>query len=143
MVDANGDLISLTSPTDNGGGGFFSGSEAVAVALQAASNASLYSIRLSFIYEGARSHKNALNEVRVSSQDSIVYHAKDEAHNSMRARIPSPLKALLLPGSKTPYVSDARIVAWMTAWDNAWNGTYGGVSLRFSERGEINPRVQV
>jgi hypothetical protein len=117
--------------------------EAVAADMQTGSNASLYAVRKTEVYEGAKAKSNALAAVRESVQSNIVYHSKDTGRDDRRAFIPAPLAALFLAGTEVPDEGDAVIVAIMLAWENAWAGTFAGVSLRFTERREINEKVNL
>jgi hypothetical protein len=76
-------------------------------------------------------------------QDNIVYHAKDAGQVDRRAFVPSPLQAAFIADTETPDAADVLMTDVMTAWDAAWAGTFAGISLRFSERREINEKVQL
>lgn len=115
--------------------------EAVAAAMQAATNASLYAIRVTDVYEGAKSKANADSAVRESLQDNIVFHAKDAGRVDRRSFLPAPLAAVFVANTETPDESDGLIVTLMAAWETLWAGTFAGVSLRFTERREINEKV--
>lgn len=117
--------------------------EAVAAKMVLASNASLYAIRKTSVYEGALSKGNALAAIRESVQDNIVYHAKDTARVDRRAFVPSPLAANFVTNTETPNDGATTMTDVMTAWDAAWAGTFAGVSLRFTERREINEKVNL
>jgi hypothetical protein len=117
--------------------------EAVVAALQAGSNASIYAVRVTEVYEGAKSKSNAVAGVRESVQDNIVYHAKDTGRVDRRSFLPSPLAAVFVADTETPDEGDALVVTLMAAWDTVWAGTFAGVSLRFTERREINEKVQL
>ncbi len=117
--------------------------EAVAADMQAASNASLYSVRLTEVFEGALSKSNALAAIRESVQNNIVYHAKDTGRVDRRAFIPSPLASDFVANTETPDEGDTAMIDLMGAWDDVWAGTFAGVSLRFTERREINEKVNL
>lgn len=117
--------------------------EAVVAALQAASNASIYAVRVTEVYEGAKSKANAVSGVRESVQDNVVYHAKDTGRVDRRSFLPAPLQAVFVADTETPDEGDALIVTLMSTWDTVWAGTFAGVSLRFTERREINEKVQL
>lgn len=117
--------------------------EAVAADMQAGSNASLYAVRDTDVYEGAMSKSNALSAVRESSDDNIVYHAKDTGRVDRRSFLPAPIQANFVTDTETPDETAATLVAIMTAWDDVWAGSFAGVSLRFSERREINEKVNL
>jgi len=115
--------------------------EAVAAALVPTSNASLYAIRVTEVYEGAKSKANALSAVRESLQDNIVFHAKDAGRVDRRAFFPAPVAGVFVADTETPDEGDALIITLMAAWETVWAGTFAGVSLRFTERREINEKV--
>lgn len=117
--------------------------EAVAADMVSGSNASLYAVRVTEVFEGAKAKSNALSAVRESAQDNIVYHAKDTGRVDRRSFVPAPLQALFVTDTETPDESDAVIVAIMAAWDAVWKGTFAGVSLRFTERRDINEKVNL
>lgn len=140
-IDAVGDLRSDASVVDAAATDIQI--EAVAADMQAGSNASLYEVRKTEVYEGAKAKSNALAAVRESAQSNVVYHAKDTARNDRRAFLPAPIAAVFVTGTETPDEADVVLDDIMTAWDAVWAGTFGGVSLRFTERREINQKVNL
>lgn len=117
--------------------------EAIAADMQLGSNASLYAVRKTNVFEGAKTKSNALAAVRESAQDNIVYHAKDTGRVDRRAFLPAPIAAVFVGGTETPDSLDAVLIDIMDAWDAAWAGTFSGVSLRFTERRDINEKVNL
>jgi hypothetical protein len=117
--------------------------EAVAAKMVLASNASLYAIRDTDVYEGAIAKSNALSAIRLSVQDNIVYHAKDTGRVDRRAFVPSPLAANFVTNTETPDESATTMSDMMTAWLAVWAGSFASISLRFTERREINEKVQL
>lgn len=117
--------------------------EAVVAAAQAGSNASIYSTSSRKVWAGAKSKSNALAAIRLSAQDNIVYHAKDANRNDRRSFLPSPIAAVFVADTETPDEGDAEMIAWMDAYDVVWAGTFAGVSLRLTERREINEKVNL
>ncbi len=117
--------------------------EAIAADMQAASNASLYAVRKTEVFEGALAKSNALAAIRESAQDNIVYHAKDTGRVDRRAFVPSPIAANFVTNTETPDEAATTLIDVMAAWDAAWAGTFAGVSLRFTERREINEKVNL
>lgn len=117
--------------------------EAVAADMQAGSNASLFAVRDTDVYEGAMTKANALSAVRESEDDNIVYHAKDTGRVDRRAFLPAPIQANFVTDTETPDETATTLVDIMAAWDAVWAGTFAGVSLRFSERREINEKVNL
>lgn len=117
--------------------------EAVAAAMAAASNASLYAMRVVDVYEGAMSKANGDSAVRESAQDNIVYHAKDTGRVDRRSFEPAPIQTVFVTDTETPNEANGLLIAIMSAWDAVWAGTFAGVSLRFTERREINEKVNL
>jgi len=140
-IDAVGDVRSDTSLIDATATDIEI--EAVAAKMVLGSNASLYAVRKAEVYEGAKTKANALAAVRESVQDNIVYHAKDTGRVDRRAFLPSPMSAAFVTDTETPDASDVIITDLITAWLAAWKGTYASVSLRFTERREINEKVNL
>lgn len=117
--------------------------EAVAATMVLGSNASLYAVRKTEVFEGAKTKANALAAVRESVQDNIVYHAKSTGRVDRRAFLPSPLAAVFVANTETPDDGDTVITNLIAAWLAAWKGTFASVSLRFTERREINEKVNL
>jgi len=140
-IDAVGDLRSDASIIDVTATDIQK--EAVAADMQAASNASLYSVRVTDVFDGAMSKGNALAAIRESLQSNIVYHAKDSGRNDRRAFVVAPIAANFVANTETPDETATEMVDIMAAWDLVWKGTYAGRSLRFSERRDINAKVNL
>lgn len=117
--------------------------EAVASDMQAGSNASLWAVRKTEVFEGAKTKSNALSAVRESAQDNIVYHAKDTGRVDRRSFLPAPLASTFVTDTETPDESTTILIDIMAAWDAVWAGTFAGVSLRFTERRDINEKVNL
>ncbi len=140
-IDAVGDLRSDASIIDAAATDIQI--EAVAAKMVLASNASLYSVRKTEVFDGAKAKSNALAAVRESVQSNIVYHAKDTTRADRRAFVPSPISANFVTDTETPNDTATTLVDIMAAWDAVWAGTFAGQSLRFSERREINQKVNL
>lgn len=140
-IDAVGDLRSDASIVDAAATDVQI--EAVAAKMVLGSNASLYEVRLTEVFEGAKTKSNALAAVRESVQSNIVYHAKDTTRADRRSFVPSPLAANFVTNTETPDDTATTMTDIMTAWDAVWAGTFSGQSLRFSERREINQKVNL
>lgn len=140
-IDAVGDLRSDASIVDTAATN--AQVESVAADMQLGSNSSLYALRLTDVFEGAKSKINALSAVRESVQDNIVYHAKDTGRVDRRSFLPAPIQAVFVTDTETPDEADAVLVAIMLAWDAVWSGSFSGVSLRFTERRDINEKVNL
>lgn len=119
--------------------------EAVIVALQAASNASVYQVDVSEIRLGAKSSANALNVGRSPSVfDNIVGHFKDDVTTaSQRLFIPAPIEAVMVVGTDTPDVSTTELSDLVVAGEAMLAGAYDIKSYRYSERRDINTKVNL
>lgn len=140
LIDAQGDLRSLSligiAATT------VSMVETLVAAIQDASNASIYSCTISDVYEGARSKANALNAPVVSLYSNIVYHVKASPSESQRGYVPAPLSAVFVAGTDTPDSTNTLLITIMAAVDSVVGAAaYTGVSLRYTERREINDSV--
>lgn len=140
-IDAIGDVRSDTSLVD--ATATDAEIEAVAVKMQAGSNSSLWEVKVSEVYEGAKSKGNALAAVRESLQTNVVYHAKNTARVDRRAYLPSPIAAVFVTDTETPDTTNSVFTELFTAWLAVWKGTFASVSLRLTERREINERQQI
>ncbi len=140
-IDANGNRRSDASIVDAAATDIQV--EAVAADMQAGSNASLWAVRLVEIFEGAMTKSNALAAVKESENDNIVYHSKDATRADRRAFLPAPLESVFVSATNVPDPANALLAAIMLAWEDAWAGTFSGLSLRFSERREINEKVNL
>lgn len=117
--------------------------EAVAAKMVLASNASLWRVVVGNVFEGAKSKSNALEAVRESAQDNIVFHAKNGLRVSTRVYVPAPLAAVFVTDTETPDASSTELDEMMTAVLALLAGTFAGVSLRFTERREIGEKVNL
>ncbi len=109
----------------------------------ARSQASLHTLRITQVYAGEKSKDNAFTPPFSSVQDMIVYHAKDANHKSRRAYLPAPARPNFLPASDTPGSEPAQMGNWLNAWSTVWAGTFEGVSMRFTQRREINKKIDL
>ena len=117
--------------------------EALADALQAASNASLWSVSLDSVFEGDMDTGSADSVVYAGVDDNIVILAKDTARNSANAFIPAPLEAIFVPDTEDIIQDNAELVAVETAFDTALGGTFTIRGNRFthrSQRGKFTPK---
>lgn len=117
--------------------------EAYAAALGAASNASLYAIVPEFWYNSTPDKSNAVNEPKDSVFDNMVMLAKTSANLSQRGFIPAPINDLFADTTDQPNPASAELIAVMTAFLALVGAGYSIVSLRYTERREINEAVNV
>jgi hypothetical protein len=117
--------------------------EAVLAALVAGSNASLFEVHVASVWVGTAAPANALNAGRSPSlYDNIVLHFKDDTTlASQRLFIPAPIEAYMVATTDTPDVTDLSTL--VTAAETALAGAYDVKSARYSERREINTKVNL
>lgn len=139
LVDYTGDIRTVSFYAPNGI--LDATIEALVVALQAITNASVYKVEVSQVYEGAALKSNADEIVWENVHDNLVYHVKASATQSQRGYVPAPLQGVFVDGTDNPNVADAGLIAYMSAFDAAVGGTYSPVSIRFSKRRDSNDAV--
>lgn len=88
--------------------------EAVAAALQAISNASLFEIHFADVWAGTKLATNAVSDDYASIADAIRLSYKGGLGGYLRNYVPSPLGDLVLPGNIVD-TSDAAYIAWRDA----------------------------
>jgi hypothetical protein len=117
--------------------------EAIAVALQARSNASLFNIEVKASYTSAPDVGNALAEVHISVYDNVVVLFKDQVNHSQDIFILAPITDLQPTDSDTPVASQliAIILAVTTALEQGTTDDWQAISARFTERREKNQRT--
>lgn len=138
MVDESGDVrtVSFQVPASATNEQI----EAVATALQAASNASLFRVGVEFVYEGAMDTDNASDAVHPSVFDNVSIGYRDvTTGNSKTAYIVAPIDAITLEGDAVD-TEQAQYVAYRDAVDTLLDGNYAPRFARFTERREINRR---
>lgn len=117
--------------------------EAIVVAAAAASNANIYQVRVTMVYNSIKSPADAVEESRVSVKDNIVLLFKDSANNARDWFLPAPLDSMFVAGTNSPDPLDTLLGNWETAIDAAIETAFEPVSLRFTERRKKNPSVPV
>lgn len=111
---------------------------AFAVAMGAATNASLWGVQKSTIFAPSPPSKaNAVAAVDDSVKDNIVILYKNNANLSVDLFIPAPLEAELIAGTVNPDPANALVIAVMAAADAIWT-SYNAISLRYTERRKKN-----
>ena len=141
MIDASQDIRSVAWQL--GLGATNAQIEAAVDNIQDYSNASMFQIEVTAVYNSAPAVTNALAEVYPSVYDNVVLLYKDALNNSQNIFIPAPTTDLQPSGSDSPDpVTLALIRASFAATMNG-TGTAGWapISARFSERREKNQRI--
>jgi len=117
--------------------------EAIAIALQAKSNASLYNIEVTAKYSSAPDVGNALPEVHISVYDNVVVLFKDQVNHSQDIFVLAPITTLQPDDSDTPVGTQltALILAMTAALEQGTTDDWQAISARFTERREKNQRT--
>lgn len=117
--------------------------EAIAVALQAKSNASLFNIEVKAAYTSAPDVGNALAAVHISVYDNVVVLFKDQVNHSQDIFVLAPITSLQPTDSDTPDGTQltALILAVTTALEEGTSDDWQAISARFTERREKNQRT--
>lgn len=145
FIDANGDLTSSSYITDNTRA-TDAHINAVADALGAASNASLYSIQKTLVQEtiAGPSPSNATEAPRESANDNVVVLYKDFVSRATQdAYIPAPLDSMFVPTTNDIDVSNSLFTAFTTAVENLLLAGYSSISVRFSEHKKTNKKTRL
>lgn len=116
--------------------------EALGEALAAKSNAALYSIVVSEEYSAVPDADDATDAVVNSARSNIVVTAKNTTGDLKQIFLPAPVEAMFIPGTDTPIV-DANYTDIFTAFLATLPAGFEIVSVRYSERKEVNERVLV
>jgi len=116
--------------------------EAFAAAQQALSNATLWRITRSEVFNSDGDSANALEEVWENAKDNLVFLMKDILNNSMDIFVPAPINAAFIEQTETIDPTNADIVALLTA-SVAMRTGYAVKSGRFTHRRQIGTKVNI
>jgi hypothetical protein len=114
--------------------------ETYAAETQARSNASLYCVKVSDVYMGAKLSTNALSEVFLNAQDNIRYSVKESPTSRQFAYIPSPLESQLIAGTENP--DTAALASWFGAVLAILKGNWAGLNVGFVEHKDRNQSIK-
>jgi len=118
--------------------------EAFAVAMQAASNASLYEVRVTDAYSSVAENGNADEDVWENVKDNLVLQAKQPLGGmSVRDYIPSPINGMFLEGTEDIDPTSTVLIAVLTAWDTLLDASYEIVGARMTHRRQINQQIPI
>lgn len=113
--------------------------EAAIAAAAALSNASIWRVDVSQVYQGAMSAANALNVVNDSVMDNLVLLFKNAVTNDGRDFfVPAPVETVMVSGTEIVNNQAPLYTAFRDALDAMLNN-YSPVTVRFSERRRKNP----
>jgi len=139
QTDSNSYITDATNATD-------AHINAMAVALGAATNASLYSIEKTLVQEtvAGASPSNATEEPRESVKDNIVVLYKQfTTRQTQDVYIPAPLDSIFVPSTQDVDVDNALFTAVTTAAENLLPDAYSSISVRFSEHKGVNKKTRL
>lgn len=117
--------------------------EAFAEALADISNASLYRIEVSAVYNSVADKSDAVDAPKDSVYDNLVTLAKTNLNASQRAFLPAPEGAIFVAGTDTIDPANVDLAAMFTAFLALIGAGYTIVSARYTERREINEAVKI
>lgn len=118
--------------------------EAVAAAVAAASNASLYGVHISSVWETVPNPVNAVDAPYSSAYDNVVELFKDPATGAAQdAFIPAPLDALMNTGTTQVDPGNTDFIAFSNAVNALLPSAYVPVSSRLSERRKTYKRTRL
>jgi len=113
----------------------------VMTSLQACMNASIYEAWVSDVYFSNAVSTNALNAVQQSVRQNIVILFRDDVLlKSQEVYIPSPISSLFVTGTKNVDVTNVTYEAYRDFVDTALATDYAPVSVRYTERRQINQK---
>lgn len=108
--------------------------EAALAALSAATNASIFEVRLEQVYQGSASKLLAVEAPRESAKDVIETLVRQPSSRMTQyVYIPAPLDALFVPDSNIPDVDNTLYDAVDLAFDLLLPADYVPISVRFAE----------
>jgi len=116
--------------------------EAVADALAAITNTSLFEIVVSEVYYSNPNSGVADNAVVQSAYSNVVIMFKDAPNlRSQEAYIPAPIDAIFVSGTKNVDLTNADYQAYRDAVDVVLGGGYTPISTRYTERRQMNQKT--
>lgn len=118
--------------------------EAVAAALGAASNASLYGVKIASEWATVPNAVNAVDAPYSSAYDNVVELFKDITSGAAQdGFIPAPLDALMTTGTTQVDLENEEFIAFSNAVNALLPAAYVPVSARLSERRKTYKRVRI
>lgn len=141
FIDAQGDTRAVSvraTPADATNAEI----EALADALAAKTNAALYSVVVSEEYASVPDADDATDAVVNSARSNIVITAKNALGDLRQTFLPAPIEAMFISGTDTPIV-DSNYTDLFTAFLGVLPAGFEIVSVRYTERREVNERVMV
>lgn len=113
--------------------------ETLSDALQAASNASLWRVRVTQDYQGQMLKSNALEEVWNDAEDVVVIHYKNPTTRASEyVNFPAPLDDIFIEGTEQVDTADALFTDILAAVAAVLPTGFNPATVRFSKHREIN-----
>lgn len=140
-IDASGDLRSDSMQVP--GDATDAELEAAAAAVAAISNASLYAVEVTDVYNSVADKDDAVDAPKDSVYDNLVILMKTATNLSARGFIPAPEGALFVPGTDQIDPGNAALATYFAALLAIFGVDYDIVSARYTERREINEAVKI
>lgn len=141
FIDASGDIRTISGDFD--ADMTVVEIEALAAALQVATQASLFGIERTEVYNGAQITGNAENDQRDSVYDQVIMRAKNPSLNiGYSWEVPAPIPAVMVGDTDQVLTTSVPLANIMNALGAGKVG-YGFVSLRYSERKELNKAQKI
>jgi len=141
-IDDDGDMKSYSFYCD--GASTAAEIEGYADSIVPASNASLWSIEVSEVYEGIAIKSNADSAPEDSVQDVILVTYKNPTtKQTFRSYVPAPKTAMLVTGSEVVDTADALFTAWLAGVSAILPAGYSPVTARFNKHREINESIGI
>jgi len=114
--------------------------EALVVALQALTTASIFKVEVSEVFQGASAQSNATGDGRASVDDFLVLTGKNPALNATRrVYVPAPVSDIFDANSENIQTDDALITALIGAWD-VLDAGFNSAWINFVEHSESNEK---
>jgi len=113
--------------------------EAIVAAVAVASNANLYQAKVSMVYNSVANPGDATEAPILDVSSNVVLLFKDSAGNARDWFIPSPIDALLVPGTKNVDPANTDLQDVRDAIDAAIETAFQPVSYRYTARRDKNP----
>lgn len=136
FIDASGDIRTISGDFDPEMTA--AEIETLAVTLQVVTQASLFKIEVTAVYAGAAIVGNATSDQRSSVYDQVVSRAKNPSLNiGYSWQIPAPITALFVGNTDQVLATSVPLLNTYAAL-GAGKAGYGFVSVRYTERSEIN-----
>jgi len=117
--------------------------EALVAAVGAISNAELYAVNVTEVYQVVPDSANATNAPSDSVYDNIVVQGKNATNISKRGFIPAPTKGTIMVGGTDQIdPTSVPLATYLTALLAILGAGYNIVGARYTERREINEQVR-